>query len=96
MEKVQPERSQQQEAQPKKDDKNNEQVTYRMSAVINGQVVSHEISKKQYDKFLAVDDFQRQRMLSKVFNEVDLKTRPELRQGFNLGGLIMLSAISTK
>ena len=96
MEKVQPERSQQQEAQPKKDDKNNEQATYRMSAVINGQVVSHEISKKQYDKFLAVDDFQRQRMLSKVFNEVDLKTRPELRQGFNLGGLIMLSAISTK
>ena len=56
VEKVQPEQSQQQEAQPKKGDRNNEQVTYRMSAVINGQVVSHDITKKQYDKFLAVDD----------------------------------------
>ena len=95
VEKVQPERSQQQEAQPKKDDKNNEQVTYRMSAVFNGQVVSHEISKKQYDKFLAVDDYQRQRMLSKVFNEVDLKTRPELRQGFNLGAFLAAAGEAT-
>ena len=95
VEKGQPERSQQQAAQPKKDDKNNEQVTYRMSAVINGQVVSHEISKKQYDKFLAVDDYQRQRMLSKVFNEVDLKTRPEWRQGFNLGAFLAAAGEAT-
>ena len=95
VEKGQPERSQQQETQPKKDDKNNEQVTYRMSAVINGQVVSHEIIKKQYDKFLAVDDYQRQRMLSKVFNEVDLKTRPELRQGFNLGAFLAAAGEAT-
>ena len=95
VEKVQPERPQHEEAQPKKDEKNNEQVTYRMSAVINGQVVSHEISKKQYDKFLAVDDYQRQRMLSKVFNEVDLKTRPELRQGFNLGAFLAAAGEAT-
>ena len=95
VEKGQPERSQQQETQPKKDNKNNEQVTYRMSAVINGQVVSHEIIKKQYDKFLAVDDYQRQRMLSKVFNEVDLKTRPELRQGFNLGAFLAAAGEAT-
>ena len=95
VEKGQPERSQQQETQPKKDNKNNEQVTYRMSAVINGQVVSHEISKKQYDKFLAVDDYQRQRMLSKVFNEVDLKTRPEWRQGFNLGAFLTAAGEAT-
>ena len=95
VEKVQPEQSQQQEPQAKKDDRNNDQVTYRMSAVINGQVVSHEISKKQYDKFLAVDDFQRQRMLSKVFNEVDLKTRPELRQGFNLGAFLAAAGEAT-
>ena len=95
VEKGQPERSQQQETQPKKDNKNNEQVTYRMSAVINGQVVSHEISKKQYDKFLAVDDYQREGMLSKVFNEVDLKTRPELRQGFNLGALLVAAGEAT-
>ena len=60
-----------------------ENVTYRMSAVINGEVISHEISKKQYDKFMSVDDYQRQRMMSKVFSEVDLRTRPEMRRSFN-------------
>lgn len=93
VEKVQPQKPQ--EGQTKKDDKKNEQVTYRMSAVVNGQVVSHEISKKQYDKFLAVDDYQRQRMLSKVFKEVDLKTRPELRQGFNLGAFLAAAGEAT-
>ena len=91
VEKVLPEKPQAQESKTK----NDEQVTYRMSAVINGQVVSHEISKKQYDKFLAVDDYQRQRMLSKVFKEVDLKTRPELRQGFNLGAFLAAAGEAT-
>ena len=95
VEKVQPEQPQQQETQKNKGDKSNEKVTYRMSAVINGQVVSHEISKKQYDKFFAVDDYQRQRMLSKVFNEVDLKTRPELRQGFHLGAFLAAAGEAT-
>ena len=86
VEKVQPQRAEGETAQI--DDQKNNQVTYRMSAVINGQVVSHEISQKQYDKFMAVDDYQRMRMLSKVFKEVDLKTRPEMRQGFNLGAFL--------
>jgi len=62
--------------------------TYKMSAVINGEVISHEISKKQYEKFMAVDDYQRQRMMSKVFGEVDLKTRPEARNRFNFGAFL--------
>ena len=86
VEKVQPQKEEGETAQ--NDDQKNNQVTYRMSAVINGQVVSHEISQKQYDKFMAVDDYQRMRMLSKVFKEVDLKTRPEMRQGFNLGAFL--------
>ena len=86
VEKVQPQRAEGETAQI--DDQKNNQVTYRMSAVINGQVVSHEISQKQYDKFMAVDDYQRMRMLSKVFKEVDMKTRPEMRQGFNLGAFL--------
>ena len=86
VEKVQPQKAEGETAQS--DDQKNNQVTYRMSAVINGQVVSHEISQKQYDKFMAVDDYQRMRMLSKVFKEVDLKTRPEMRQGFNLGAFL--------
>ena len=86
VEKVQPQKAEGEAAQ--NDDQKNNQVTYRMSAVINGQVVSHEISQKQYDKFMVVDDYQRMRMLSKVFKEVDLKTRPEMRQGFNLGAFL--------
>lgn len=79
---------QQEAKQPQKDQKDDEKFTYRMSAVINGEVITHEISKKQYDKFMAVDDYQRQRMMSKIFNEVDMKTRPEMRQGFNLGAFL--------
>lgn len=30
---------------------------YKMTAVIDGQVITHEISQKDYDKFLAVDDY---------------------------------------
>lgn len=73
------------DAAKKEENKSDEKFTYRMSAVINGSVITHEISKKQYDKFMVVDDYQRQRMMSKIFNEVDIKTRPEMRQGFNLG-----------
>ena len=93
VEKVPPQQTEGQAANP--DEKKNGQATYRMSAVINGQVVSHEISKKQYDRFLAVDDYQRQRMLSKVFKEVDLKIRPELRQGFNLGAFLAAAGEAT-
>ena len=52
---------------------------FQMTAVINGQSVSLEISQKQYDKFLAVDDYQRMRMVSKVFDEFDMKVRPSDR-----------------
>jgi len=59
---------------------------YRMTAIINGEAITHEISQKQYDKFLAVDDYHRMKLFSKVFNEVDIKTRPEIRS--NLGAKI--------
>ncbi len=83
-----PQQDPQKEATAKEENKKEEKFTYRMSAVINGAVITHEISKKQYDKFMAVDDYQRQRMMSKVFHEVDMKTRPEMRQGFNLGAFL--------
>lgn len=54
---------------------------YRMTAVIDGQVVSHEITQRQYDKFMAVDDYHRMKLFSRIFNEVDMKTRPEARAG---------------
>lgn len=54
---------------------------YKMTAVIDGQVISHEISQKDYDKFLAVDDYHRMKLFSKIFSEVDMKTRPEAQRG---------------
>ena len=65
---------------------------YRMTAIINGEAITHEISQKQYDKFLAVDDYHRMKLFSKVFNEVDMKTRPEMRS--NLGAKIF-AALAT-
>lgn len=52
---------------------------YKMTAVINGQSISHEISQSQFEKFSAVDDYQRMKLFAKVFPEVDMKTRPEFK-----------------
>ncbi|MCD7940960.1 MAG: hypothetical protein LUH50_13355 [Bacteroides intestinalis] len=48
---------------------------YVMKGVIEGEVISRDISKKEYDKFLAMDDYHRMRMFSKLFEEVDMKER---------------------
>ena len=64
---------------------------YKMTAVINGQTISHEITQKQYDKFLAVDDYHRMQLFSKIFNEVDIKTRPG--EGHNLGAALFAALV---
>ena len=64
---------------------------YKMTAVINGQTISHEIIQKQYDKFLAVDDYHRMQLFSKIFNEVDIKTRPG--EGHNLGAALLAALV---
>lgn len=48
---------------------------YAMTGVIDGEVIRRDISKKEYDKFLAMDDYHRMRMFSKLFEEVDMKER---------------------
>ena len=64
---------------------------YKMTAVINGQTISHEITQKQYDKFLAVDDYHRMQLFSKIFNEVDMKTRPG--EGHNIGAALLAALV---
>lgn len=44
-----------QNVHPNENDKG--EATYRMTAVINGEAITHAISQKQYDKFMAVDDY---------------------------------------
>lgn len=67
--------------QEKGNGNNKGEVKYRMTAVINGEAISHEISQKQYDKFMAVDDYHRMKLFSNVFKEVDMKTRPGANAG---------------
>ena len=47
--------------------------------------------KMQYDKFLAVDDYHRMQLFSKIFNEVDIKTRPG--EGHNLGAALLAALV---
>ena len=62
-------------------DRGRTEFKYRMTAIINGEAVTHEISQKQYDKFLAVDDYHRMKLFSNIFKEVDMKNRPGANAG---------------
>ena len=79
---VEPVRNEQGEIQ--QDEKGN--AMFRMTAVINGESISHEISQKQYEKFMAVDDYHRMKLFSKIFDEVDMKNAPG--HGKNIGAMI--------
>jgi len=66
---------------------------YKMTAVINGQAISHEITQKQYDKFLAVDDYHRMQLFAKIFDEVEIKTKPGM--GHNIGAALLAALVAT-
>lgn len=44
-----------------------------MTAQIDGETISHEISQKDFNKFLQMDDYHRMKLFSKIFDEVDIK-----------------------
>ena len=48
--------------------------TYVMEAEVNGRLLAHSISAKDYQKFLELDDAHRLKMFDKVFNEVEIKS----------------------
>lgn len=60
---------------------------YVMTAVIDGQPISHEITQKQYDKFIKVSDYARMKLFDQIFPEVQMQTKPGM--GSNLGGKIL-------
>lgn len=47
---------------------------YIMAGEIDGERVAKEISKKEYDKYLILDDYHRMKMFGKKFDEVDVKS----------------------
>ena len=63
---------------------------YRMTAVIDGETVSHEITQKQYDKFMAIDDYHRLKLFSKIFGEVDMKSRDNVPLGTKIGAALLV------
>ena len=67
------------------------EVKYRMTAVINGKAVSHDITVKQYDKFLALDDEHRMKLFAKVFPEVAIRNIPKEKDpnGLTFGEKLM-------
>ena len=85
--KVEPVRNELGEQQ--KDAKGN--ALYRMTAVINGESISHEINQKQYDKFMAIDDYHRMKLFSHIFKEVDMKNVPGAHAGIGaqIGGALL-------
>ena len=80
---VEPVRNEQ--GEPVKDEKGD--VKYRMTAVINGEPISHEITQRQHYKFMAIDDYHRMKLFSHIFHEVDMKTLPG--HGVNIGAAIL-------
>lgn len=67
-----------------------EKGKFKMTAVINGESISHEITQKQYDKFMAVDDYHRMKLFSKVFHEVDMKGRSDgVALGTKIGAALL-------
>ena len=67
-----------------------EKGKFKMTAVINAESISHEITQKQYDKFMAVDDYHRMKLFSKVFHEVDMKGRSDgVALGTKIGAALL-------
>ena len=65
---------------------------FRMTAVIDGSSYTREISEKDYQKFLAVDDYHRMKLFAAKFELVDLKTKPGC--GFNLGAAVLAAFVT--
>ena len=92
--KVEPVRNAQGEVE--KDSKG--EAKFRMTAVINGESISHEITQKQYDKFMAIDDYHRMKLFSHIFHEVDMKNVPGMHTniGAKIGGALLAGLAVTR
>lgn len=66
-----------------------------MTAVINGQVMSHEISKEDYLKFINYEDKCRLQLFDKVFDEVKIKnaSNGELQDNVKSGNLTTANGV---
>ena len=63
---------------------------YQMSAVIDGNVITHDITEKEMLKFRSVNDYERLKLFDKVFDEVKMKHEPGT--GINIGAALAACA----
>lgn len=71
---------------------------YQMKGDVDGEEVTKEISKKQYDKFLAMDDYHRMRLFAKLF-DVDIKDKVGLGSRITAAlaaGITVISELSSR
>ena len=57
------------EPQPRK--KETTEAKYKMTAVVNGETVTHEISQEDLNKFRGTDNYHRALLFNRIFKEVD-------------------------
>lgn len=65
---------------------------YRLTAVVDGNAVSYEITAKQFEKFQSMDDMHRMKLLAKVAPDIELRTRPGM--GFNPLAFMAATAVA--
>lgn len=58
---------------------NDKNVHHIITANIDGKTVVHEMTQKQFDRFMKVDDTQRLKIADRIFDEFKIKTRPEYK-----------------
>lgn len=59
---------------------------YKMSAVIDGNTITHDITKKDVEKFASKDDYGKLKLFDKIFDEVKMKRQPGT--GVNWGAAV--------
>ena len=58
---------------------------YSMTAVINGEEVTHSVSEREMEKFLAMNDDQRLRLFDKIFPEMKMQNTESLKARLTAG-----------
>lgn len=72
-----------------RDAKTNQEVKghYRITAIIDGNPISHEIDQKTFNKLGLVNNDQRLKLFDKIFPEIEMRRKPG--EGFHLGAAIL-------
>lgn len=60
---------------------------YILTAIVDGNPISHEINQKTFDKLGALDNEHRLKLFDKIFPEIEMRRKPGT--GFHLGSMLL-------